>query len=147
MAVGLAPNKGEFCTCHGSYIPQHVILRGNRTVALDLDDYFLAPPSRDVAYFMVGIQRLAEKCLNSFHELDWIGDAFLASYVRASSHTNAVLERLPLARAAEYMHLAKKRAAAIQSNDWRERTEAMLQEVLQALRPGLGKRAVGKGGS
>jgi len=146
MAVGPAHNNGEFRTCHGSYIPQHVILRGNRTVALDLDDYFLAPPSRDVAYFMVGIQRLAEKRLNSFHELNWIADAFLASYVRTSSDADAVLERLPLARAAEYMHLAKKRAAAIQSNDWRERTEAMLQEVLQALRPGFGKRAVGKGG-
>ena len=146
MAVGLAPNKGEFCTCHGSYIPQHVILRGNRTVALDLDDYFLAPPSRDVAYFMVGIQRMAEKRLNSFDELDWVADAFLASYVRASSHTNAVLERLPLARAAEYMHLAKKRAVTTQSNEWRERTEVMLQEVLQALQSAFGERAVGEGG-
>jgi hypothetical protein len=95
---------------------------------------------------MVGIQRLAEKRLNSFHELDWVADAFLASYVRTSSDADAVLEGLPLARAAEYIHLAKKRAAAIQSTDWRERTEAMLQEVLQALRPGFGKRAVGKGG-
>ena len=161
MAAGPAPDNGEFRTCHGSYIPQHVILRGPSAVALDLDDYFLAPPSRDVAYFMVGIQRLAEKRLNSFYELDWLADAFLASYVGTSSDSDAVLERLPLARAAEYMHLAKKRAVATQSNEWRERTEVMLQEVLQALQatplaggrrcqkaetPGFGERAVREGG-
>jgi len=161
MAAGPAPDNGEFRTCHGSYIPQHVILRGPSAVALDLDDYFLAPPSRDVAYFMVGIQRLAEKRLNSFYELDWLADAFLASYVGTSSDSDAVLERLPLARAAEYMHLAKKRAVATQSNEWPERTEVMLQEVLQALQatplaggrrcqkaetPGFGERAVREGG-
>ena len=161
MAAGPAPDSGEFRICHGSYIPQHVILRGHSAVALDLDDYFLAPPSRDVAYFMVGIQRLAEKRLNSFYELDWVADAFLASYVGSSSDSDAVLERLPLARAAEYMHLAKKRAVATQSNEWRERTEVMLLEVLQALQApplaggrrrqkaetrGFGERAVGEGG-
>jgi hypothetical protein len=129
--AGPAPDKSEFRTCHGSYIPQHVILRGRSTVAVDLDDYFLAPPSRDVAYFMVGIQRLAEKLLTSFHELDWVSEVFLSSYIKSSS--SAILSHLPLARAAEYMHLAKKRSAANQSNNWRERTEVMLEEALLTL--------------
>src|SRR6266566_2406781 len=159
MAAGPAPDSGEFRICHGSYIPQHVVLTGRSTVVLDLDDYFLAHPSRDVAYFMVGIQRLAEKRLNSFHELDWVSEVFLSSYVRSSS--GAVLARLPLARAAEYMHVAKKRAAANQSSEWRERAEVMLEEALLALQPapldgggtrqkarppGFGERAVGGNG-
>jgi aminoglycoside phosphotransferase (APT) family kinase protein len=159
MAAGPAPDQGEFRTCHGSYIPQHVVLTGRSTVVLDLDDYFLAHPSRDVAYFMVGIQRLAEKRLNSFHELDWVSEVFLSSYVRSSS--GAVLARLPLARAAEYVHVAKKRAAANQSSEWRERAEVMLEEALLALQPapldgggtrqkarppGFGERAAGGNG-
>jgi len=159
MEAGPTPDTGEFCSCHGSYIPQHVVLTRRSTMVLDLDDYFLAHPSRDVAYFMVGIQRMAERRLNSFHELDWLSEAFLSSYVRSGSGT--VLAHLPLARGAEYMHVARKRAVASQSNEWRERTEVMLEEALLALQPvpldgggarqkarppGFGERAAGGNG-
>jgi len=44
---------------HGSYIPEHVILSGRRTTTIDLDECDVADPGRDLAWFVVSLQRMA----------------------------------------------------------------------------------------
>jgi len=124
------PGAAEFCANHGSYLPQHVLLEGGRTVTVDLDDYVVGHSSRDVAYFIVGLQRVAQKRLGSFHELDGLAEIFLTTY--ASSCPGEAMARVPFYLAAEYLHRAK-RYVALQPVGWRETAEAMLGEALGAL--------------
>ena len=68
------------CAGHGSFIPDHVILSGQRTVVIDLDEHDTADPSRDVAAFLVALQRRAIKLLAARHALDSAADAFVEAY-------------------------------------------------------------------
>jgi hypothetical protein len=100
--AGAAPR----CAGHGSYIPDHVILCGRRTVAIDLDDYDAADPSRDVGWFLVSLQRRGIRLLGSPHVLDAAAAAFLQAYVAAGP--DKALETLPLYRALMYLGRARR---------------------------------------
>src|SRR5207247_4564134 len=69
------------CTVHGDYTHHQVLLAKRRTVTVDWDKYSVADPSRDVARFLVGLQRLALRCLGSIRALDAVAEVFLKTYV------------------------------------------------------------------
>jgi aminoglycoside phosphotransferase (APT) family kinase protein len=130
LAAASASAAAEFCANHGSYLPEHVLFEDRRTVVIDWDEYGVGDPGRDVAWFIVGLQRLAQKHFGSLHQLDDFAEVFLTSYV--SSGLCGGLERLPFYWAAECLHRAKRDLAA-RTGGWRERAEAMLDESLRTL--------------
>jgi len=91
---------------HGSYIPEHVILSESRTVTIDLDECDVADPSRDVAWFVVSVQRLALTQLGSLDALDDVVNAFLRAY-HDSSEPGAA-RHLPFYRMLECLHRARR---------------------------------------
>jgi aminoglycoside phosphotransferase (APT) family kinase protein len=120
----------DLCAGHGSYTHHHVVLAKGRTVTIDWDDYGLADPSRDVARFIVGLQRLALRSLGSIRALDGAAEVFLKTYVASSGPK--ILANLPFYKAAICLRLAKKdvkRQAAL----WYEKAEATLDEGLRIL--------------
>jgi aminoglycoside phosphotransferase (APT) family kinase protein len=121
----------EFCTGHGSYLPEHVFPTPDRTVTIDLDDYDLGDPARDVAWFVVGLERRALKNLGSLHALDAAVEAFCETY--ASSGHREVMARLPFYKAVQYLRGARNDAKS-KPPGWREVAEAMLDEALGSLR-------------
>jgi len=120
----------EFCPGHGSYIPQHVFLSGRRTITIDLDKYDLADPGRDLAWFVVSLQRLGLRQSGSLRARDMAVDAFLQAY--ASDRPVEALKHLAFFKAAECLHRAHrdlyKRTTPIPS--W---ACIMLEEGLRAL--------------
>ena len=120
----------EFCTGHGSYLPEHVFPTPDRTVTIDLDDYDLGDPARDVAWFVVGLERRALKNLGSHHALDSAVEAFCETY--ASSGPREVMARLPFWKAVQYLRGARNDAKS-KPPQWREMAEAMLDEALGSL--------------
>ena len=122
---GVEPRAG-----HGSYIPEHVLLSGPRTVVIDLDESVLADPGQDIAWFMVSVQRLALVHLGSLHALDGAAEEFLGAYV--ASGGAAAVRHVPYYRALECLHRARrdlvKRAPPVPH--WAAR---MLEEGLTAL--------------
>jgi hypothetical protein len=75
-----ALNRIEGCAGHGSYSPAHVIFTPGRTVVFDWDGYDVADPTRDVARFSVGLQRLALGRLGSIRALDAAAEVFEQTY-------------------------------------------------------------------
>ena len=100
-AVGFEPRAG-----HGSYMPEHVMLSGNRMVGIDLDEYDLADPARDLAWFIVSLERLGLKKRGSLRIHDRAIEEFLRTYV-ASGPRNA-LSHLSFYKAAECLHRAHR---------------------------------------
>ena len=118
---------------HGSYIPEHVILSDRRTVTIDLDECDVADPSRDVAWFVVSVQRLALTQLGSLQALDDVVGSFLRAYEDGSEPGAA--GHLPFYRMLECLHRARndlvKRVPPVAA--W---AEVMLDEGLRlASRP------------
>ena len=83
-----------------------------------------------MARFLVGLQRLALRCLGSIRALDAVAEVFLKTYVASN-------------RADMTMHLAFQKAAIClahakhdvhkQAHGWRERAVATLDEGLRVL--------------
>ncbi len=130
--IAAAPALGpvEFCAGHGSYIPEHVFLVNGRTVTIDLDDYDVGDPTRDVAWFLVGLERVARNHLGSLDALEAAADVFLRTY--ASCGRSEVLARLPFYMAEQYLHGAK-RDARNKPPGWPDKVEVMLDRGLRAL--------------
>jgi hypothetical protein len=120
----------ETCATHGSYIPDHVILSGPRTVAIDLDEYGVADPAREVAWWVISLQRLALKSLGSFHALDHVAEEFLHAY-RASGRGDG-LPRYGFYRAVECLHRGRRDLLG-RSPPAPEWTATMLDQGLEAL--------------
>ncbi len=95
-AVALAPVVVP-CAGHGRYSPDHVLFSGRRTVVIDLDEHDAADPSRDVAGFLVALQRRAIQLLCDRHALDSVPDAFVEAYT--ASGPSGALANLRLYRA------------------------------------------------
>ena len=129
-AAAPAPGTVEYCAGHGSYIPEHVFLSGRRTAVIDLDEHDIADPGRDIAWFVVSLQRLALVHLGAFHALDGPARHFLESYLSAGS--GGVTAHYPFYRALECLHRARrdlcKRVPPV-----RKWAEIMLDEGLRAL--------------
>ena len=124
----------EKCTIHGSYTHHQVLLAEGRTVTFDWDDYSLADPSYDVARFIVGLQRLALRCLGSIRALDATTEVFLKTYV--SRFGPGIMANLPFYRAAICLRLAKKDIGR-QAAGWYKKAEATLDEGLHILELGV----------
>ena len=134
----VAPTAGALAGCmgHGSYIPEHVILSGRRTATIDLDDYDVGDPGRDVAWFIVSLRRLALKHQGSLRALDGAGERFREAY-RASGREDAVTN-VAFYTALECLHGAKRDAVS-QAPRAREWADGMLDEGLQALDSARGR--------
>ena len=134
----VAPTAGALAGCmgHGSYIPEHVILSGRRTATIDLDDYDVGDPGRDVAWFLVSLRRLALKHLGSLRAFDGAGERFREAY-RASGRGDAVTN-VAFYTALECLHGAKRDAVS-QAPRAREWADGMLDEGLQALDSARGR--------
>ncbi len=91
---------------HGSYIPEHVILSDRRTVTIDLDECDVADPSRDVAWFVVSVQRLALTQLGSLQALDDVVASFLRAYEDSSGPGAAA--HMAFYRMLECLHRARR---------------------------------------
>jgi hypothetical protein len=129
-AAAPAPGTVGYRAGHGSYIPEHVFLSGPRTVVIDLDEQDVADPGRDVAWFVVSLQRLAMVHLGSFHALDGPAGRFLETY--QSAGREEFTAHYPFYRALECLHRARrdlyKRVPPVP--EW---AEIMLDEGLRAL--------------
>ena len=120
----------EVCAGHGSYSSAQVLLAEDRTVTIDWDGYDVTDPSRDVARFLVALQRLALKYHGSLHVLDGVGEVFLKTYISAGR--SDVSRRLPFHKAAICLERADHDVDR-QSRGWHERAEMMLDEGLRVL--------------
>ena len=116
-AAGL--DHSEMCACHGGYCHQQIILNETRTATFDWDNYRTADPTWDVARFIVTLQKLALRKLDSMKALDAVGAAFYKTYTATSGFE--VAKHLPFYKAAHCL----KRA--------RDRLEPMLDEGLRIL--------------
>lgn len=132
-AVLPALRAGERCAAHGSYIPNHVILCGRRTAAIDLDRYGTDDPSRELAGFVLSVQRLALKSLGAFHALDAAAEAFSSAYLSAGACDADTVTRSHFYRAVECLRRVRRDLVG-QSPPALEWAEVTLQEGLRALR-------------
>ncbi len=124
------PDSVESCCGHGSFIPEHVFLNGPQTIAIDLDEHDVADPSRDLAWFIVSLERLGLKQGLSLRAHDREVTAFLETYVSARNLDAS--KQLPFFKAVECLHRAHrdlyKRTVPIP--EW---SEAMIDEGLSSL--------------
>jgi len=133
LAVPRVRDIGE-CACHGSFTHHQVIMPAGRTVTFDWDDHAVADPVFDVARFVVGLRRLALRCLGSVRALDAAAGTFLETYLlRCRSEVAA---NLSFYAAAICLRLAKKDVHH-QAESWAEKAEATLDEGLRVLERGL----------
>ena len=121
----------DLCAGHGSFSPDHVFLVGDRVLTIDWDGFAAGDPARDVARFIVTMQRLAVGRMRSISALDFAADLFLDTYVRARGR--AILPHLPFYRAATCLKLAKYGAFHHRVSRWEEKVAAMLEEGLRVL--------------
>ena len=118
------------CAGHGSFSCNQIILSGNRTVTFDWDGYDMADPSRDVARFVVALQRLGIKYRRSIHAFDEAADVFLSTYQAVNPRD--VQPNLPFYRALTCLRLAKYEANR-ETCILREGIEGLLSEGLRVL--------------
>jgi len=123
-------NGRELCAGHGSYNCNQIILTKERTITFDWDGHDVADPSRDVARFIVALQRLAFKYLGSIRALDAVAEVFLKTYTALSPFE--ITGNLSLYRALTCLRLAKYEANRPVCT-LREGIEALLDEGLRLL--------------
>jgi aminoglycoside phosphotransferase (APT) family kinase protein len=129
-APQLAGSEMELRASHGTYSPGQVLLADERTVVIDFDDYQVADPAIDVAWFLIELKRMGLKYTGSTDGFQPVGDIFLATYVAAAD--TDVMRRLAFQKAAICLERAKHDVDK-QEKPWRERAGAMLDEGLRAL--------------
>jgi len=120
----------EMCTGHGSYNCNQIILAEGRTTTFDWDTYDVADPCRDVARFVVALQRVALKYLGSIQALDAAAEAFLKTYTALSPFD--ITANLSVYRASICLILAKYEADRPVCT-FPEGIEALLGEGLRVL--------------
>ena len=113
---------------HGDFGIHNIIFEGKRTVVFDLGGYGLADPARDVARFIVKLERTGLEFLGSIRALDRAVETFIETYV--ASGGAPVAERLPFYKAHCYLKSAKMDLTA---RGLHERAEVMLDEGLRTL--------------
>ena len=99
--------RRELCAGHGSYNCNQIVLTESRTITFDWDGCDVADPSRDVARFIVALQRQAFKYFGSIQALDTAAGVFLRTYQTESpfdvSATLSWYRALTCLRLAKYM--------------------------------------------
>jgi aminoglycoside phosphotransferase (APT) family kinase protein len=125
-----ALDEADLCAGHGSYSYDHVILSNDRTAVIDWDGYDVADPARDVARFVIALERFAWNRGGSVRAMDANAHVFERTY---AAHAQAdVAPHLPFYKAAICLKLAKY-GVSHRVSQWRERVEAMLDEGLRIL--------------
>lgn len=101
------PAKGsfEYCPGHGSYIPSHVLLAGDRTVTIDFDEFELVDPARDLAWFLIAVERFELKYGKSPGFYDRLAKPFLEAYRVATARES--MRHLAFYKGAEFLHRAR----------------------------------------
>lgn len=120
------------CAGHGNFCEHQIILTEGRTAVFDWDRCDMAHPVRDVAKFMVSLERLAMKHLAPIlRALDSATEVFLRAYLGSGRHSD-VPASLPFYKAVFWL---KRRTQAIQTRaaGWREQAEIMLGESFRNL--------------
>jgi aminoglycoside phosphotransferase (APT) family kinase protein len=123
-----ALDRSELCACHG-YSHHHVIVTEARAVTFDWDKHCVADPAWDVAKFIISLQKLALRKLESLRAFDAIGEAFYKTYTAVSRFE--VNKHLPFYKAAHCLRRAKNDLRL--DSDRIQATEAMLDEGLRVL--------------
>lgn len=123
------------CAGHGDFCEHQIILTERRTVVFDWDLYDIAHPARDVAKFIVSLERLAMNCLGSVRALDAAAEVFLKAYLGSGGHPK-VPAAVPFYKAVFWL---KGRTTAIRTKaaGWREQAEIMFSESLRNIANGL----------
>jgi len=103
-----APTTGtdHYRAAHGSYIPEHVLLGDGRTSTIDFDEYAVADPAGDVAWFVMSLKRLALVQLGNLHAFDTSVDRFLRAY-RSAGPAGATAH-LPFYTALQCLNRARR---------------------------------------
>jgi aminoglycoside phosphotransferase (APT) family kinase protein len=127
-----APLSRTTCVCagHGSFSCHQIILGDGRTVTFDWDSYDVADPCRDVARFVVGLQRLAVKYHGFVSALDAAAEVFLTTYRARCPYD--ITTNLAWYRALTCLRLAKYEANRPVCT-FPEGIEALLDEGLRVL--------------
>ncbi len=119
----------EYCPGHGSYIPSHVLLGSGRTVTIDFDELELVDPARDLAWFLISLERLGlkyERAPDSQRLTGPFLDAYFEEGCREAQRYFAFY------KGAEYLHRARhdlyKRIPPVP--EW---AEIMLDKALREL--------------
>ena len=120
------------CAGHGDYAHNQVIFVEGRTVTWDWDVYDIADPTRDVASFIVTLERMALKSCGSVRALDGAAEVFLKTYLDARGQA-PVAAHLPFYKAAYCLWEAHWEVKTKRKLGWGERAEAMLDEGLRTL--------------
>ena len=98
-AARLALGEGSMCAGHGDYGAYNIILGLGRTVVFDWDCYNVSDPARDVARFLVSLERRGLHYRGSVRALDNAAEVFLRTYL-ASNGESQVLRHLAFYQAA-----------------------------------------------
>ena len=130
-AAAPSPGAIPMCAGHGDFCELQAIFAGRRTVVVDWDDYDVAEPTRDVAHFIVCLERLAGMHLGSIRALDGASDVFLKSYLASGGHPQ-VAANLPFYRGVLWL-TPRDDLIRAKSPGWRESAEIMVDEAFRAL--------------
>ena len=103
----IVPVEGtfEYCQGHGSYIPSHVLLSNERTVTIDFDELELVDPARDLAWFLIALERFELKYHKPPDFYERLSGPFLEAYLKEGNRNT--LRHLAFYKAAEYLHRAR----------------------------------------
>ena len=114
------------CPGHGDFCEHQIVLTQRRTVVFDWDLFDIAHPARDVAKFLVSLERLAMKNHGSVRALDGAGEEFLRAYLGGGGdpHVPAVV---PFYKALFWLK-GRTKAFQTQAAGWREEADMMLTE-------------------
>ena len=135
-AAFLDPRLG--CAGHGDFCEHQIILTDGRTVVFDWDLYDIAHPARDVAKFIVSLERLAMNCLGSVRALDTAAEMFLSAYLGSGGHPE-VPAALPFYKAVFWLN-GRTTAIRTRAAKWREQAEIMFSESLRNIADGRAER-------
>ena len=120
----------EYRPGHGNYIPEHVFICDARTVVIDLDGFDLVDPARDIAWFLITLERLGLKIHKDPGYYDRMTRPFVESYLEVGDQN--ALQNLPFYKSAEYLHRARHdiHRRIPPSPEW---AEMMLDQALRGL--------------
>jgi hypothetical protein len=90
---------------HGSFMPEHVLLDESRTTVIDFDEGDVADPARDLAWFIVSLERLGLKATGSPRaQADGV-NRFVQVYRAARP---GAVQSVDFYRVLEYLHRARR---------------------------------------
>ncbi len=121
-------SHGPMRAGHGDFAYHQMVFSRGRTIVFDWDVYETTDPTRDVARFMVSLERLALKYLGSLNALDGAAETFLQTYLNSGGPPQVTEDRT-FHKAANYLWYAQWEAKT-KRRGWRQRAEIMLDEAL-----------------